>query len=33
MAESTSFHSNEYASNKGGTVGNNVFYAVRAEAI
>jgi hypothetical protein len=33
MAESTSFHVNEYASNRGGTVGNDVFYAVHAEAI
>jgi hypothetical protein len=33
MAKSKSFHGNEYASNKGGTLGNGVFYAVRAEAM
>jgi hypothetical protein len=33
MAKSARFHGNEYASNKGGTVGNEDFYAVRAEAI
>jgi hypothetical protein len=33
MAKSTSSHSNEYASNKGGTVGKDAFYAVHAEAI
>jgi hypothetical protein len=33
MAESTSFHGNDYASIKGGTVENDVFQAVRAEAI
>jgi hypothetical protein len=33
MAKSKSFHGNHYASNKGGTVGNDVFYAVHAEAM
>jgi hypothetical protein len=33
MAKSSSFHGNEYGSNKGGTVGNGVFYAVHAKAV
>jgi hypothetical protein len=32
-AESASFHGNEYASNKGRNVGNDILCAVRAEAI
>jgi hypothetical protein len=33
MAKSAGLYSNIYTNNKGGTVGNNVLYAVCSEAI